>query len=76
MINSDPEVLSDAVRDACEAVLETDALFLSVHVTVFVEWVEGETDGDEDTDEEPESLAAEDSDAIELTVTSFVRVTR
>jgi hypothetical protein len=64
------------VRDACESVAEAVSLDHIVYVTVFVGWLEGDADWEEDTDGELESLGRDDIEAMLVTVSIFVGVTR
>lgn len=73
---SDPLVLSDTVRDSCDAVPEAVVLTLSVHVTVWVTKLEGDTDGDGVAVGDPAVLCDEDAVANVLAVAVIVRVSR
>ncbi len=64
------------MRDACESVAEAVPLDHIVYVTVFVAWLEGDVEGEEDADEELVSLERDEIEAMLETVSSFVRVAR
>jgi hypothetical protein len=64
------------VRDVCESVAEAVPLDHIVYVTVFVSWLEGDAECEEDADEELVSLGIDEIEAMLDTVSSFVRVAR